>query len=473
MDAITNGDLPPANARIEFSYACEEARWRYAVSCRPELSRELRLLDRHGLVTTFRELEAHRLIDVPKLIRRRHLRQVPRGSWGEMGIIRGEIARKRGHKPIRWVVDHAGAMLQRIKPVFLMSPISVAQFLSPGTVTFDLLVIDEASQVRPEDAIGAIARARQIVVVGDSQQLPPTSFFDRLTGVEDEDGTNGVEIQAAKATEMESILKLCEARGLPQKMLEWHYRSRDPSLIRLSNAEFYGNGLVLPPAPLQGDKHHGLKFRRVDGVYSSRARGNGRPGTNKIEALEIAAIVARHARESAGHSLGVVAFSKAQSDMLTEVLEHARRQDHVLDALLREDKPENFFVKNIENVQGDERDVILISVGYGPQEPRGRLASMNFGPINNDGGERRLNVLFTRARVRCEVICSFDPEDIDASRVSRHGPRVLRRFLEFAKSGRVETGEMMVGFNYHVELREDRHHHSVPIACASAIRAPR
>ena len=438
VDAITKEDLAPANASKEFSYACAEARWRYAVSCRPELSRELRLLDRHDLVAQFRDLEAHRLIDVPKLIRQRHLGQVPRGSWGEMGIIRGEIARKRGHKPIRWLMNHAGAMLQRIKPVFLMSPISVAQFLTPGTVTFDMLVVDEASQVRPEDAIGAIARARQIVVVGDSQQLPPTSFFDRLTGVEDETDSDGTGIQVAKATEMESILKLCEARGLPQTMLEWHYRSRDPSLVQVSNAEFYGNGLVLPPAPLRSDQHHGLKFRRVDGVYSSRTRGTGRPGTNKIEALEIAAIVTRHAHESAGQSLGVVAFSKTQSEMITEVLEVARRQDDVLDALLRDDKPENFFVKNIENVQGDERDVILISVGYGPQEPGGRLASLNFGPINGDGGERRLNVLFTRARVRCEVICSFEPGDIDPARVSRHGPRVLRKFLEFAKSGRLD-----------------------------------
>lgn len=173
---------------------------------------------------------------------------------------------------------------------------------------------------------------------------------------------------------------------------------------------------------------YGLKFRRVDGVYSRRGRGVGRPGTNKIEALEIATVAARHARTCAGLSLGIVAFSKAQSDMITEVLEHERRQDRLLDAFLREDKSENVFVKNIENVQGDERDVILISVGYGPQEPRGRLASMYFGPINNDGGERRLNVLFTRARVRCEVICSFDPGDIDLSRVSRDGPRVLRRF---------------------------------------------
>ena len=439
VDAVAARILQPAAARMEFSHACAEARWRYVIACLPVLSHDLRMQDRHGLVTSFRELERRRFDDVPELIRARHFAQIPRGADGQMGIIRGEIARQRRHKPIRWVMEHAGSMIQRIKPVFLMSPISVAQFLSPGAVQFDLLVIDEASQVRPEDALGAIARVRQIVVVGDRQQLPPTSFFDRLTAVDDDDDESGdAEVLGAKATEMESILTLCEARGFRQRMLEWHYRSRDPSLIRVSNAEFYDNSLVLPPSPLPDADDHGLQFRPVRGVYSSRSRGTGRAGTNKIEALEIVSLLARHARSCTGLSLGVVTFSKAQSDMITEVLEHARRDDPVLDDLLQENKPENVFVKNIENVQGDERDVILISVGYGPHEPGGRLASMNFGPINGEGGGRRLNVLFSRARARCEVICSFDPADIDPARAAREGPRVLKRFLEFAKSGRLD-----------------------------------
>ncbi|MFD2857575.1 AAA domain-containing protein [Seohaeicola zhoushanensis] len=357
---------------------------------------------------------------------------------GEMGVIRGEIGRKSRHKPIRWVMKNAGSMVQRIKPVMLMSPISVAQFLPPGTVTFDLLVIDEASQIRPEDALGVIARARQIVVVGDQKQLPPTSFFDRL--VDDGDGEEEDEDIPAGATaaDMESILSLCEARGLRSRMLEWHYRSRDPSLIRVSNAEFYGDNLVLPPSPLQLDPNYGLKFRRVPGVYARGKTATERAGTNKIEAQYIVQAVVEHARNSPDLSLGVVAFSKAQSDTLTEALEYERRRDPVLDAFLREGRAEDVFVKNIENVQGDERDVILISVGYGPQEPNGRLASMSFGPINGEGGERRLNVLFSRARIRCEVFASFDPGDIDPSRSSREGPRVLKRFLDFAKSGIIE-----------------------------------
>jgi hypothetical protein len=234
---------------------------------------------------------------------------------------------------------------------------------------------------------------------------------------------------------MESILSLCEARGLRQRMLEWHYRSRDPSLIRVSNAEFYGDGLVLPPSPLQLDPDYGLKFRQVPGVYARGGSGLGRQGTNRIEAEAVVKAMADHARAWPDLSIGAVAFSKAQADMLTEVLELHRRRDPVLDAFLREGKSEDVFVKNIENVQGDERDVIMISVGYGPQEPGGRLPSMSFGPVNGEGGERRLNVLFSRARVRCEVFASFDPGDIDPSRVSRDGPRVLKRFLDYAKTG--------------------------------------
>ena len=444
INAIAGDILAPGRAEEEFAYACAEARWRHARDCHPMLSEELRTLNRHELVKVFGGLEKDRFRDVQALVLSHHFEQLPRGSAGEMGIIRGEIARKRGHKSIRWIIEHAGTMVQRIKPVFLMSPISIAQFLSPGSVDFDLLVIDEASQVRPEDALGAVARARQIVVVGDQKQLPPTSFFDRLTGEQNDDEGDETEALGAKATEMESILTLCEARGLRQNMLEWHYRSRDPSLIRVSNAEFYDDNLVLPPSPLQLNPNYGLKFKHVEGAYSSKSKGGGRPGTNKIEAQEIVTTVAKHARDWPSLSLGTVTFSKAQSDMVTEVLEYARRQDSVLDDFLRENKSENFFVKNIENVQGDERDVILISVGYGPHEPGGRLASMNFGPINAEGGERRLNVLFSRARVRCEVFASFDPGDIDLARTSREGPRVLKRFLEFAKSGlldqRLPTG---------------------------------
>ncbi|MBY0241960.1 MAG: DUF3320 domain-containing protein, partial [Burkholderiaceae bacterium] len=322
--------------------------------------------------------------------------------------------------------------LQRIKPVMLMSPISVAQYLPPGALTFDLLVIDEASQVRPEEALGVVARAGQIVVVGDQKQLPPSSFFDRLLSddaddaAEDEDNDELLG-SAAKVGAMESILSLCEARGLNSRMLQWHYRSRDPSLIHVSNREFYGDKLILPPSPLQCDPAFGLKFTRVDGVYDKGGKRD-----NRLEGEAIVRRVAEHARNSPDTSLGVVTFSSAQRNLISELLELHRRSDRVLDDFLRDGCAESVFVKNIENVQGDERDVILVSVCYGPVVAGGRLTSMSFGPVNGEGGERRLNVLFTRARLRCEVFASFDPADIDPGRTSRDGVRILKHYLDYA-----------------------------------------
>ena len=432
---LDEGRLAPEDAVDEFGYASAESRWEGAKDSVRGLS-GLADLNRHELVAAFDALESEHIENVQDLIRSRHLALLPMGAAGEMGVIRGQIALKRRHMPIRRLMDRAGGMVQRIKPVFLMSPISIAQFLPPTALRFDLLVVDEASQVRPEDALGAISRCGQIVIVGDKKQLPPTSFFDRLGSdepVEEEDDEgDGI----AAATDMESILTLCEARGISPRMLEWHYRSRDPSLIRVSNDEFYDGRLIMPPSPLELDSSFGLSYQRVPGVYATRGSGaGGRPGTNRIEAEHVVHAVAAHAREWPGMSLGIVTFSKAQADMVTEILEFERRRDEVFNDFLREGHPEDAFVKNIENVQGDERDVIFISVGYGPTEPGGRLRNMRFGPINAEGGERRLNVLFTRARARCRVFASFDPGDMDLARTTRNGPRVLKRFLDFAKTG--------------------------------------
>jgi hypothetical protein len=445
---MDNGELDGIRAAMELRFARAERLWHDAIVASPELG-EIRSIDRHELVARFTHLDREQLKDNVDAIRAHHLAQVPQGAMGEMRVIRGEIGKRRSHIALRKLFSSAPNAIQRIKPVLLMSPISVAQFLPPDVLTFDLLVIDEASQVRPEDALGAIVRARQIVVVGDQKQLPPTSFFDRLVVDEDEDVSEEEERVsqpdllggAAKLGTLESILSLCEARGLNSRMLQWHYRSRDPSLIRMSNREFYGDGLVLPPSPFQNDPTYGLCFTHVDGVYD---RGGRRD--NRKEGAAVVQRVAQHARENASLSLGIATLSFAQRNLITELLEVARRNDPVLDSFLREGGTEDVFVKNLENVQGDERDVILVSVGYGPSVPGGRLGSMSFGPVNGDGGERRLNVLFTRARVRCEIFASFDPGDIDLSRVSREGPRILKRFLEFAKSGLLDeplvTGEM-------------------------------
>jgi len=437
IERMDNGEFDAQAAINELNYAHAEASWAHARKFLPQLG-SIANENRHEIVQAFRQNETQRLEDVQRLIKAKHLSQLPTGGIGEMAVIRGELAKKRAHKSIRKLIGTAGTMVQRIKPVMLMSPISVAQFLAPNAISFDLLVIDEASQVRPEDALGAIARARQIVVVGDKKQLPPTAFFDRMTSNdEEEEDEEDLLSGAVRATDTESILSLCEARSISKRMLEWHYRSRDPSLIAVSNAEFYEGDLVLPPSPLQNDARYGLRFIQVPGAYTPKSAGTGKAATNKIEAQEIVKAVIKHAAEDPTLSLGIVTFSTSQRNMVTEILEYERRKNALLDAFLREGNQEDLFVKSIENVQGDERDVILISVGYGPREPNGRLASMNFGPVNKEGGERRLNVLFSRARVRCDVFASFDPGEIDLARTQKEGTRILKRYLQYAKSGQL------------------------------------
>lgn len=438
-ERMANGALDGSAAAIELKYARAEKLWRAARDTMPPL-KNIAALDRHAMAAEFGRLERTRLKENVSAILAAHLAQLPQGAQGEMGVLRGEIGKKRSHMAMRRLFQRAPNAIQRIKPVLLMSPISVAQFLTPGALSFDLLVIDEASQVRPEDALGAIARARQIVVVGDQKQLPPSSFFDRLLSdgdgvdTEEEEGEGDLLGGAASLGELESILSLCEARGLSSRMLQWHYRSRDPSLIRVSNREFYDDELILPPSPLEKDPAYGLVFTHVDGAYDKGGKRD-----NRREGEAIVARVSEHARATPEHSLGIVTFSHAQKNTITELLELARRGDPALDAFLREGQSEDLFVKNIENVQGDERDVILVSVGYGPTVPGGRMAGASFGPVNGEGGERRLNVLFTRARLRCEVFASFDPGELDVSRASRVGPRILKRFLDFAKSGTLDT----------------------------------
>jgi very-short-patch-repair endonuclease len=435
-NALATGRISPASAEAVLDCTFAEAVWSKAIAAMPELF-QFYGPAHDAAAEEFRSLEAKRRSTTAQVVLGRHAERMPRGNYGAMSVIRGEIGRQRGKMPIRKLFKSAGETLLRIKPVLLMSPISVAQFLPPNSVEFDLLVIDEASQVRPEDAIGVVARAKQMVVVGDSKQLPPTSFFDRV--IDDEDDADPDETietglgSPAKATDMESILALSEARGLNNAMLRWHYRSRHPSLIEVSNAEFYKH-LIMPPAPVADRGSEGFVLRRVAGAYDRGGKRN-----NLIEAEVVANAVAAHARMDPDATLGIVTFSSAQRDAIEDLLEIKRRGDDALDALLRKaETEERQLVKNLENVQGDERDVIFVSVGYGPRIAGARLDSMAFGPVSAEGGERRLNVLFTRARSRCEVFSSFAAADIDLGRAKGEGPRVLKRFLQYAESGVLE-----------------------------------
>ena len=364
-----------------------------------------------------------------------HHKSIPQGTSGAMGILRGEIAKKRRHMPIRKLLDEAGEAVALIKPVFLMSPISISRFLRPGGLSFDLLLIDEASQIRPEQAMGAMLRAKQVVVVGDQKQMPPTSFFDKqITAVEEEYDEEKSEEQLLReqTADMESVLSLCTARGLHNAMLKWHYRSEHPSLIEVSNHEFYENNLVYPPSLNFGVGSAGLSLVKVDGIYD-RARGRN----NRKEAEEICSYIVEHVSNYPNQSLGVVALSTAQRTTLQNAIDDLCREHPDVERFCNTDSDEPFFVKNLENVQGDERDIICISIGYGPDKDG--YFGQNFGPVSSEGGERRLNVLFTRARKKCVVFASITHDNIRTDTSQHRGPQVLKQFLKYA-----DTGEMDV-----------------------------
>ena len=355
-------------------------------------------------------------------VARAHYDGLPDGlAGGEVSVLRREFEKRRRHFPIRKLMRMAGGAVQAIKPVFMMSPLSIANYVPPRTLEFDLAIFDEASQVKPVDALGALMRARQVVVVGDSQQLPPTSFFDRIGGEEEDSGD-----EEFTSSDVESVLGLCRAQGLPVETLRWHYRSRHESLIALSNREFYNGDLVVFASPDFNRSETGLRFRHMpDAVYENRR--------NREEAKAVARAAMEHAGNTPDLTLGIAAFSMAQSEAIQDELESLRRQDSSKESFFGAHPHEPFFVKNLENVQGDERDVIFISVGYGRN--RAGVVSMNFGPLNNEGGHRRLNVLITRARRCCEVFANLRAHDIALDRTQSQGVRAFKAFLQYAETG--------------------------------------
>ena len=345
--------------------------------------------------------------------------EVTRNS--EWGVLRHEIGKKKQHMPLRELMHSIPTALAKLAPCLLMSPLSIAQYLAADTDAFDLVVFDEASQIPVWDAIGAMARGKQVVMVGDPKQLPPTSFFDRADASEDDED---VEV------DLESILDECMGANLPTMHLAWHYRSRNESLIAFSNHRYYGGGLVTFPSPVAEDR--AVSFHHVAGVYD---KGGAR--TNVLEAKALVAdIVAKLTAPGFRDSkltIGVVTFNTEQMHLIEDLLDEERRRDPALEPYFIESELEPLFVKNLESVQGDERDIIYFSVTYGPDQGGG--VSMNFGPMNRDGGERRLNVAITRARQELRVFSSLKGEQFDLSRTQAAGVRDLKHFLEFAERG--------------------------------------
>lgn len=343
------------------------------------------------------------------------------GTDSELAKLLRELAKQRNHKPIRKLFQDIPTLLSRLKPCLLMSPLSVAQYLEAGFQQFDVVIFDEASQIPVWDAVGAIARGKQLVCVGDPKQLPPTNFFNR---VDEDDGNLGED----EVQDLESILDECLSVGLPKLGLDWHYRSKHESLITFSNATYYDNRLVTFPSPVTEDT--AVRLEQVQGVYD---RGGSR--TNRAEAESIVAAIEKHylSPEGRKQSLGVVTFNQAQQSLIENLLDARRRASTKLDQAIAEAAVEPLFVKNLENVQGDERDIIYFSITYGP-DAAGKVA-LNFGPLNLEGGHRRLNVAVSRARQGVVIFSTLMPEQIDLSRVRAAGVRDLKNYLDFAIRG--------------------------------------
>ncbi len=448
------GDLSPILLRQPFSKPDLEAAclWLVTKALVERVRRKWLTLD--ALQSEFQEEERRLLAQaderlrrtgVDEIVRRLQAREVPPGHRGvrvsqhtELALVNHETAKQRSHIAMRSLLSRAGSAVQALMPCFMMSPKSVAHYLEPGKLHFDLLVIDEASQMKPAEAIGAVARADGMIVVGDPKQLPPGSFFDRVAVDGDEDDFT--------ITSSTSILE-CLLPIFPVRRLTWHYRSRDPSLIAFSNTHFYHGDLLLFPSPIRESTDSGIRFHRIaEGIFV------GQKNTAEAQALVMRLEEILIANPEV--SVGVAGMSAKQRDCIDTAIEKRAKQNPQLEKMLRRNREcrEPLFIKNLENVQGDERDIMLISCTYGPSEPGGRVP-LTFGPLLRDDGWRRLNVLFTRARQRMEVFSSMDASDIRVSSDSRRGLLAFREFLAYAAAdtqaaGPSGSGEPVTDFQY-------------------------
>ncbi len=425
-DRIEDGTVVEPADKV---FRCAYARWwlPLALDASEPLNRFLHWEHEH-IVRAFRDLDAEAAKLAPaEVMRRIHHRLpardvVPRKS--ELGTLRHQLGLKRPSMPIRTLLGNLTETFPRLAPCVLMSPLSIAQYLPAGQAVFDLVIFDEASQIPTWDAVGAIARARQSIIVGDPKQLPPTNFFGRS----DDDNDEGDPLLG----DMPSILDEVRTAGVPVRQLNWHYRSHDEALIAFSNHHYYGNRLVTFPAPVADSG--AVQFHKIKGIY---ARGAGR--TNQDEAKAIVTMIDRRLSdwlkfpEQERPTIGVITFNSQQQALILDLLDDLQRSRSDLEWFFAKDREEPVIVKNLENIQGDERDVILFSITFGPNVA-GKL-SMAFGALNQEGGEKRLNVAVTRARRELHVFSSITHDMIDLSRTGATGVRHLKTFLNYAERG--------------------------------------
>jgi len=429
VERVEDSTIQPDDARSAFRLGY--ARWwlPQAIDSDPVL-REFRRFQHENAIEDFREIDdlvrAHASRRVVSAIAHGlpSVQSVPRNS--ELGLLRHQMELQRPSQSIRDMIGNMPQSFSKLAPCMLMSPLSIAQYLPPNHGLFDVVIFDEASQITTWDAVGAIARARQTIIVGDPKQLPPTNFF----------GRNEEEEEVAEyERDLESILDEAKAAGIPLRDLRWHYRSRSESLIAFSNHHYYQNRLVTFPSPVVQDRAVRL-IKVPNGVYD---RGKSR--TNKIEAEAVVReAVARMSEwlklpEDDRPTLGVITFNAQQQSLIMDLLDAARRDNPDLEWYFSEDQVEQTIVKNLENVQGDERDVILFSITFS-KDAAGRL-TMDFGALNRDGGERRLNVAVTRARQELIIFSGFTADHIDATRTKAIGAQHLKTFLDYAERGAI------------------------------------
>lgn len=389
--------------------------------------------DRSDFVDTFRALDINLKENAVSQIIRNGLSRRPRSAQGQAGVIEREAEKKTRHIPVRDLINRSRDVIQGLHPCFMMSPMAVSQYL-PSDIRFDVVIFDEASQVTPADAINCVYRGSALISAGDQKQLPPMSFF-ATSGLEDDS------LEDDAAGDYDSILDLMKASGSFNSMtLNWHYRSRHEHLIAYSNFAFYESRLITFPGAVAESDDLGVKFFKVNGTYR-RSGGSDNP----VEAKEVALRVINHFDTRPGQSLGVVAFSTSQRDAIENAVELARRTRPDLEKYFQGSRQDGFFVNSLEAVQGDERDVIIFSIGYGPDES-GKIYK-NFGPLNRAGGERRLNVAITRARKLVEIVSSMTSSELGD--VNNEGARHLRKYLDFAERGpialQMELGEQGLG----------------------------
>ena len=383
-------------------------------------------------ISEFKELDKKQLIIAQSRVRERVTSRIPdfnsiTSTHDEIGILKRELNKQRKLLPLRKLFMDIPNLLTTLRPCFMMSPLSVSVFLEAKCYNFDLVIFDEASQVHTEDAIGAIMRGKQIIIVGDTKQLPPTNFF-ASTLSNDEDYDSDDETADSDAGAYQSILDESVV-FLPERSLRWHYRSRHEDLIAFSNIKIYNNSLITFPSSVEKKEDCGVEYVYVsEGIYD---RGGKRWNMN--EAKRVAELVFIHFNKYPNKSLGVITFSEAQQQAIEAAINKIRLQTSKYENFFSEEKAESFFIKNLENVQGDERDTIIFSIGYA-KDSNG-IMYMNFGPLSKDGGHRRLNVAITRAKENIKLVGSITPTDIDLDRSSAEGVKLLRSYIEFAQQG--------------------------------------